>query len=250
MIGARLRRWRLRRLLGKRAIPFPLWNAATRRIPLLSGLGPVRMAKLRALSSWFLARKSVYGVQGLEVTPPMQVEIAAQACLLILDLGSEYYSGWVDVKLYPGAFRVKLEEADEIGLVHEGIEDRTGESWLNGPVILSWEDVSHSGPGWNVVLHEFAHKLDGLGGSMNGMPPLHPGMSRRDWAQAFGRAYEALCDDVDDGLVPCIDPYAAESPAEFFAVATEYFYSDPLRLKSCYPEVYRQLDRFYHPRGS
>ncbi len=141
------------------------------------------------------------------------------------------------------------EEQDEFGLVHQGFENRSGESWLKGPVILSWEDVRLDSrenlEGRNVVLHEFAHKLDGVNGSTNGLPPLPAGMDRRVWHDVFVRAYEALCREVDSGGFSSIDPYAATSPAEFFAVATEYFFTAPLVLERRFPEVFEQLSLFY-----
>ncbi|NNM82701.1 MAG: zinc-dependent peptidase [Burkholderiales bacterium] len=243
----------MRRVLAKYAIPLDLWKTVTDKIPLLSGLDPVEMAHLRALSAWFLAKKTIHGAQGFEVTPEMKVVIAAQACLLILHLGTDYFEGWVGVTVYPGAFRVKHEEQDEFGLVHQGFENRSGESWLKGPVILSWEDVRLDSreilEGRNVVLHEFAHKLDGMDGSMNGVPPLHSGMERRAWHDAFVGAYEALCREVDSGGFSSIDPYATTSPAEFFAVVTEYFFTAPAVLEQRFPEVFGQLALFYLGRS-
>jgi len=115
---------------------------------------------------------------------------------------------------------------------------------------LSWDDVErdsyHPRPGRNVVLHEFAHKLDGLNGVANGLPPLRRGMSRKRWAEDFsGADYDALCRQVAAGKSACIDPYAATSPAEFFAVASEYFFTAPDILKDCCPGVHRQLTLFY-----
>jgi Mlc titration factor MtfA (ptsG expression regulator) len=214
----------------------------------LQGLDAVQMAHLRELTTWFLHTKAINGVHGLDVTLSMRVTVAAQACLLILNLDTDHFGNWVEVILYPGAFRVSREQKDAIGLVHNDARVLSGESWLRGPVILSWDDVqqdSHQQTGSNVVLHEFAHKLDGLNGTANGMPPLRRGMNRRRWAGALSAAYDALCMQVAVGESPCINPYAATNPAEFFAVLTEYFFSAPEILRNCYPEVHQQLTLFY-----
>ena len=207
------------------------------------------MAHLRELTTWFLHNKSINGVQGLELTLPMRVAVAAQACLLILNLDADCFANWVEVIIYPGAFRVNHTQVDAMGLVHEGPSDLSGESWLRGPVILSWDDVErdsyHYRAGRNVVLHEFAHKLDGLNGVTNGMPPLRRGMSRARWSGDFSKAYAALCQQVSTGKSAFINPYAATSPAEFFAVATEYFFTAPKILQKCCPGVHRQLTLFY-----
>lgn len=239
----------MRRILRHSPIPHPIWHSVTRQIVVLRGLDAVQMAHLRELTTWFLHSKSINGAQGLDVTLPMRVAVAAQACLLILNLDIDYFDNWVEVILYPGAFRVNHEHMDAIGLMHNEASVLTGEAWLRGPVILSWDDVErdtyHCQAGRNVVLHEFAHKLDGQNGVTNGMPPLRRGMSRKRWAEDFSDAYDALCLQVAAGEPAFVNPYAATSPAEFFAVASEYFFTAPDILKNCYPGVHRQLTLFY-----
>jgi len=247
--GTTLRRWNMRRILRHHPIPHHIWRRVTRKIAVLQGLDAVQMAHLRELATWFLHRKAINGVQGLEVTQAMRVAVAAQACLLILNLGIDYFDGWVEVILYPGAFRVDHEQRDAFGLVHNDTKVLSGEAWLRGPVILSWDDVERDSyqpeVGHNVVLHEFAHKLDGRNGGTNGMPPLRRGMSRKRWAEDFSAAFDALCSQVAAGETPCINPYVATSPAEFFAVASEYYFTAPDLLQDCYPGVHRQLELFY-----
>lgn len=252
-IGNTLRRWNMRRILRRNPIPHHVWRRVTRRIAIFHELGAVQMAHLRELTAWFLHSKAINGAHGLEVTLAMRVAVAAQACLLILDLDIDYFDNWVEVILYPGAFRVNHEQVDAIGLVHNDANVLSGESWLRGPVILSWDDVERDTyspqPGRNVVLHEFAHKLDGLNGAANGLPPLRRGMSRRRWAEDFSAAYDALCLQVAAGKSACINPYAATSPAEFFAVASEYFFTARDILKKSCPNVERQLTLFYRQAG-
>ena len=239
----------MRRILRHDPIPHSVWRGVARKIAVLQGLDAVEMAHLRELTAWFLHSKAINGAQGLEVKLPMRVAVAAQACLLILNLDIDCFDDWVEVILYPGAFRVSHEQTDAIGLVHNDANVLSGEAWLRGPVVLSWDDVErdsyHPRPGRNVVLHEFAHKLDGLNGVANGMPPLRRGMNRKRWAEDFSAAYDALCSQVAAGKSACINPYAATSPAEFFAVASEYFFTAPDILKDCCPGVHRQLTLFY-----
>lgn len=239
----------MRRILRRDPIPHDIWHGVTRQIWVLRGLDAVQMAHLRELTTWFLHNKSINGAQGLEVTPSMRVAVAAQASLLILNLDIDCFDNWVEVILYPGAFRVRHEHMDEIGLVHSETGVLTGESWSRGPVILSWDDVEldsyHPEPGRNVVLHEFAHKLDALNGATNGMPPLRRGMSSKTWAEDWSSAYEALRLQVASGEPTAIDAYAATNPAEFFAVSSEYFFTAPETLQGCFPAVHRQLALYY-----
>ena len=179
----------------------------------------------------------------------MAVSVAAQACLLVLKLGLDYYDGWVEIILYPGAFRVQRDTVNAIGLVSPQTQILSGESWSRGPVILSWEEVaselSGAQPGHNVVVHEFAHKLDVLNGSANGMPPLHLGMVRQQWAAALSEAFGLLQHQLAHHHHPGINPYGATAPAEFFAVTSEYFFTYPHHLRQQFPKVYSQLALFY-----
>jgi Mlc titration factor MtfA (ptsG expression regulator) len=244
----------MRRILRRHPIPHDVWSSVTQQIVVLQNLDAVQMAHLRELSTWFLHGKSINGAQGLEVTLPMRVAVAAQACLLILNLDIDYFDNWVEVILYPGAFRVNHEQRDAIGLVHNETKDLTGEAWLRGPVVLSWDDVERdsysSQTGRNVVLHEFAHKLDARNGATNGMPPLRRGMNRKSWADDLSEAYAVLSRQVANGESVLINPYAATSPAEFFAVVSEYFFTAPDVLKNCCPAVYGQLTLFYRQAAS
>ena len=147
----------------------------------------------------------------------------------------------------PAEFVPRHQYVDESGVVHQGDQSYAGEAWLQGPVILSWADIAASEypDGVNVVIHEFAHKLDMLNGQANGFPPLHRGMSREAWSQIFSSAYEDFCARVDHDEDTVIDPYASESPGEFFAVLSEVFFELPEVVQDEYPQVYEQLAQFY-----
>ena len=242
-------RWRMRRILKRHLIPHHIWQSITERMPVLRELDAVQMAHLREMTSWFLDQKTINGAEGLDVTLEMKVTVAAQACLLILNLGVEYFDDWVEVLLYPTAFRVNHSQVDSIGVIHNETSVLAGESWLRGPVILSWDSVErdayYSKAGHNIVLHEFAHKLDSLNGVMNGMPPLRRGMSRKRWSDTFYEAYNELCLQLKAGESAYINHYAATNPAEFYAVLSEYFFTAPDILKKFSPDVYEQLALFY-----
>ncbi len=242
-------RYHTLRVLRRYPIADAAWFGVTRRIPLLAPLSTAEKTRLHELATLFLHAKSFSGVQGLAVTDEMRIAVAAQACLAILELGLDAYDGWVEIVVYPGAFRVQREAADENGIVHEEDNALSGESWGQGPVILSWEDVRRDSfsphPGRNVVIHEFAHKLDMLNGRANGMPPLHPEMPIEAWTKALSQAYQHLLTRLQHHHHSAIDPYAATNPAEFFAVICEYFFTDPHTLHSHCPAVYDQLKAYF-----
>ena len=239
---------RIRYTLSHHPIPHQAWESLMHDAHIFTGLSSVERAHLRELTTLFLHRKRIDGVQGLVLSTEMALAVAAQACLLILKLGLDYYDGWVEVVIYPGAFQVSRDDTDATGLVSQQQQTLSGESWSRGPVILSWDDVAASlaglRPGHNVVVHEFAHKLDMLNGSANGMPPLHADMVRRQWTDSFSDAYDHLQQQLAHHH-PGINAYGATAPAEFFAVVSEYFFTDPQRLFQQAPEVYDQLVLFY-----
>ena len=245
----RLRRWWHQRFLRKHRIPLPLWESALSQAPILKRLDPTERHRLRELTSRFLHDKSIVGAQGLMVTDDMRVMIAAQACLLILNLDLDYFDGWREIIVYPDSFVVSREERDEAGVVHRRQNALGGEAWGRGPVILSWGDAQTGnhlhGHGSNVILHEFAHKLDMLNGAANGMPPLHPAMSRPDWTEALSAAYSELYQRLQHHHPSAINPYAATNPAEFFAVLTEHFFELPELVHDTYPQVYEVFKQFY-----
>lgn len=243
-----LKAWRRRRALRKSTLDPELWQRVISRFGFLRGLTAEEMERLRQWTVLFLAQKRIYAAGGLELTGEMRISIAVQACILILNLDPDYYKGWVEVIVYPDEFVPEHEYTDADGVAHVVREPLAGEAWLAGPVILSWADVACGGrsEGFNVVMHEFAHKLDMRnGGDANGFPPLHPGMRREDWSQSFGEAYQDFCRRVERNRHTEIDPYAAESPGEFFAVLTEAFFEIPHAVRRNYPAVYEQLHTFY-----
>jgi Mlc titration factor MtfA (ptsG expression regulator) len=210
----------------------------------LHGLSREETQRLRDFALLLLAEKQFSGARGLQLDDAMRLSIAVQASLPVLCLGLDRYDDWSEIVVYAGDFKVRIREADEEGVVHEFDEERAGESWRGGPVVLSW-DAALNAPGMNVVIHEFAHKLDMANGEADGMPPLHSGVDRVAWTQAFRVAYEGFCDAVDRGKDTWLDPYASESPGEFFAVVSEAFFTAPNETRRRYPDVYEQLERYY-----
>jgi hypothetical protein len=246
-----LARWRRNRVLRSHLVPLDGFQDAVERLPVLQGLTPDELVQLRESASLLLVDKTFSNAGGAAVEDSTRLAIALQACLLTLHLGDDSYRGWNEIILYPDEFLRPREEVDEAGVVHVSRDILAGESWHGGPLVLSLADVKASGQadGFNVVLHEFAHKLDMLNGDANGFPPLHRGMSAASWAHDFSHAYADLCDRLDAGEDTAIDPYAASDPAEFFAVLTEIFFETPALLHAEYPAVYGQLQQFYrqHP---
>ena len=259
-------------LRGKRetrAIPDALWQQTIAALPFVTCLDADELTRLRALTEAFLAGKEFTNAGGLELDDAMCVSIAVQGCLPILNLSLDCYRDWVGIVVYPDEFVIPRRIEDEDGIVHEYDELAAGEAWDGGPLLVSWRDAQMAGDGYNVVIHEFAHKLDMRNGDADGIPPLPAGIARSDWETTLLAAYDDFCARVDASAETCgcgnaedetealdaaaedfyaqtgFDSYAAHSPGEFFAVMSETFFEDPLTLRSAYPAFYALMARFY-----
>ena len=246
---------RRRRILERSPIPDELWDWALKEHRIFRWLGEADRSRLRELATIFLGEKIFDPVDGAEVDEELRVSFAAQACLPLLGLDLDWYDDWSTIMVTPREYDVRQKDVDEAGVVHEYDDEFAGEAFSLGPVALSRADVEASGwgDGYNVVIHEMAHKLDGRDGRFDGCPPLRPGMAAGAWRAAFSAAFGDIRSKMERPPSrrsarrkgPRIDSYAAESPEEFFAVVCEYFYEKPHLLRSEYPEVYAQLVLFF-----
>lgn len=222
-----------------------LWARVEADLPFLDRLTGAERRRLRELALRFLAEKEFHGANGFQLNDEILLSIALQACLPILNIGLDAYHGWIGVVVYSGDFIIPRTETDEAGVVHEYDDVVLGEAWSNGPVLVSWHTDTPTNEHINVVIHEFAHKLDMVNGEADGFPALPSDMSRGEWGRTFEHAYATLCEQLDAGEPVALDPYAAEHPAEFFAVACEAFFDAPEQLRAAFPDVYAQLRRYF-----
>jgi len=239
-----LKNRRRRQLL---ATPFPdNWLAYLDAVKYYHFLAEPDQDRLRDALRIFIAEKTWEGCKGLVLTEEMQVTVAAMACLLVLGMESFYFDNVQTVLLYPEGFVGKERQGltDEFYLEQDTA--RIGEAHYRGPVILSWAeiqlDAQDPGHGTNLVIHEFAHQLDMLNGSADGVPLLPPELEER-WQTIMSREYTRL--ERHARRETLIDPYGATDPAEFFAVVSESFFDTPLELKHTHARLYQLLSDYY-----
>jgi Mlc titration factor MtfA (ptsG expression regulator) len=240
--------WR-RAAVRRRPFP-PQWRQILRRsVPYFRSLPADLQLQLKKHIQVFVAEKAFVGCGGLAVTDEMRVTVAAQACLLILNRRTDYFGDFGSILLYPNAFVVDSENTDEAGVRHQRQRVLAGQSWSMGQVILSWEDVAAGAAiaddGRNVVIHEFAHRLDQQDGAANGAPRMFGRARRERWARVMGTEFAALQRQVGDRQATLLDPYGASDPAEFFAVASEVFFEQARLLKTHHAELYGVLASYY-----
>lgn len=243
---------RRRKKMGE--APFPAeWEEIIRKnFAYYNLLEDAELARLRRSIQIFVAEKNWEGCGGLELTDDIRVTIAAQACLLILNLPHNYYENVETILVYPSDIvlperRLAFFETATWPLETE--HPIVGQALEQGPVILVWDAVLHNcrtaGSGFNVVYHEFAHKLDMLAGGADGLPPLQNRKEYRNWEKIFTSELRRLRRDIERGKKTFVDEYGAIDEAEFFAVATEQFFDQPLDMLRYAPELYGILRDYY-----
>jgi len=235
----------------KRATLPPSWLTILEdRVAYYGVLPPAEKREVRGMLQVLLGELSFEAGAGLEaVDQAMRVMIAAQACLMLLHRPLADLPSLRTAIVYPGVYRARERLHTAEGVEVEESEARHGEAWAHGVLLLSWEDVvydsAHIDDGQNVVFHEVAHALDDQTGDADGTPLLADRETVEAWSRAFGAAFEDMQADVRRRRKTLLDPYAAEDPAEFFAVATETFLEAPLAFQAVHPELYRLLRDFY-----
>ncbi|HEX5676895.1 MAG TPA: M90 family metallopeptidase [Alcanivorax sp.] len=239
-------RWLESRKLARLPVTREQWETAIAGWPVAARYHGADRERLFDLTRRFLVRKEIAAGGEFTITDDMRLLLATMAVVPVFGLDLDWYDGWYTLILYEDTFVTPDNEMDEFGIVHDEGRVLAGEAWLQGPVILSWGDVIESGgeDGYNVVLHELAHKLDMRSEGPNGAPPLHAGMDPQRWHHVFTEAWQAL-ERAEQGGEPFLDPYALEDAGEFFAVATESFFESPAHLRETLPDLYQQLSLFY-----
>jgi Mlc titration factor MtfA (ptsG expression regulator) len=238
-----LRRRRRKKLLSK---PFPgAWLETIESLPFYSRLDAEESENLRGIVRILAAEKYWTGCGGLELTDEIVVSIAAQAGLLLLHLPHDYFSGTDEILVYPREFFDPRDRSDMHGIMHAG-EELSGQAHVRGPIVLAWNEakggIARGVDGRNVVLHEFAHRLDMADGYADGIPLVR---AVEAWAELMDSEREELKRAASAGRKTLLDPYGKDDPAEFFAVATECFFEKGGYLKRDRPELYEALSEFY-----
>jgi len=247
MFGLKRRR---RNRLRRQAFPAEWSEAIHANVRYYDLLTSAEQMELHGHVQVLLYEKPFEGCGGLALTEEIRATIAAQAAILLLGRQTNYYPKLRTILVYPTKYVAEVTHRLPDGTVIEGPEARLGEAWYRGAVVLSWDDVlrgaANPADADNVVFHEFAHQLDSESGANEGAPDLPTREARARWARSFEHEFRRLVDDLQHGRRTLLRPYAATNPAEFFAVATEYFFEAPLALRTRHPELYREMANYFH----
>lgn len=246
----------LRRRRSVPEIPDPLWRATLARYPFLAERRDEEVQRLRTLAAEFLVHKEFHGAGGLAITDEIALAIAAQAVLPVLHLGLSWYDDFVGIVVHADEVVARRSTVDDTGVVHDWNEVLAGEAMERGPVMLNWHDVAHAGAtadtGFNVVIHEFVHKIDLRDGAPDGCPPLPSREARRQWLAVLEAQYAQFREQVIKAErfgepAPWLDDYGATAIDEFFAVACEAYFVNRERFTREFPQLTVLFDGFYLP---
>lgn len=240
--------WKRRRRRKILAQPWPeAWDLHfNRNIRLSWNLSAEEMKKLQDRTQIFVAEKHWEGCDGLELTDEIKVTIAGQACLMLIGVEDYYFDNVRTILVYPQIFSRQTTD----GINSNVVQHRAGEAWQGGPIVLSWRDALRGGrnedDGQNLVIHEFAHALDGLDGEMGGNVMFDDAATTEEWERVVDREFAKLVQAKEHGYRTLLDHYGATNRAEFFAVASETFFELPRELQYEHPELFRLLQKYFH----
>jgi hypothetical protein len=198
---------------------------------------------------WFLREKSIEATLGLALTDEMKVTVAVHASLLGLGFDSPPFDRLISIILQPESYAATKIRHAQPGVEIHSEEQRLGEAWRNGPVLLSWRDILRqcrdAPDGRNVVFHEFAHLLDMADADADGIPPLETEEQYRTWLDVTNLEYRRLIHHAQLGRRTLLDWYGTTNEAEFFAVATECFFEQSVEMRELHPGLYSVLHAYY-----
>jgi hypothetical protein len=243
---------RRRRRLMKQPIPGKWLTTLKQNVPYYRYLPTELQTKLKGLVNIFLNEKTFEGCAGLHITDEIRVTIAAQACILMLGIEnlSSFYEDLRSILVYPETYVARIKTQQNSFFVEEGFQQRNGEAWQRGHVVLAWNEVQKGASdihdGQNLVFHEFAHQLDYEYGATEQVEEEYEDSSYLSWARIVGGEYRKFLRALRRNQHTLIDAYGATNLAEFFAVITECFFEKPVELKQKHPDLYNQLQQFYH----
>jgi hypothetical protein len=245
----RKRKKSLREKLFKKEFPEAWQNILNDNVSLYRRLPGDLKNQLHGHINIFLSEKTFEGCSGQEINDEIKLTIASQACILLLNRETDYYPWLMSILVYPDAYFVNRDYKIG-GQIIKGRAVNLGESWENGAVVLSWNQIKNESPDEesedSLVIHEFAHQLDAEDGFLNGLPELGKNSSYGKWAGILKREYEELKTELGNGENDVIDGYGAENPAEFFAVVSESFFLKSCEIRNTHPELYGELCKFYN----
>ena len=246
--------WLQKLIAPPRAIPDAVWQLTLAQYPFLANRSITDQARLRMLTAQFMTQKQFSGAHGLVVTDEMAIAIASQACLPVLNLGLKLYEDFKGIVVHPETMVARRSVVDAAGVHHFYQETLAGEAMEGGPVTLSWQDVAassdHLARGYNLVIHEFVHKLDMRDGAANGCPPQPSRAAKTQWQATMQAAFLLFTEQVAmaerfGAQLPWLDAYGATSPAEFFAVTSEAYFVNPDQFALDFADLKLLFDTYF-----
>ena len=236
----------MRRRRPTAELPEAAWVTARRRLRQWPVLDVDEHARVGEIASLLLTKRWEAS-HGFALDDVMRATVALNAALLYLGVDDEPFANVTAIVIHPTTIVMQGERpGPSPGMMTDAPLPTLGHTTARGPVFIAWDaverDLAAAEPATNVVLHEFAHKLDAHSGVMDGTPRLHDEEQLRQWIEVCSGELAALRRGESSRV---LRPYAATNPSEFFAVATESFFQQPVALQAHKPQLYGVLAGFY-----
>lgn len=236
------RQIRQRALIRQQPFPGEWANILEQEVPYYTRLSPADQKRFREEIHVFLHEKRITGIN-TSVDDTIRILVAASAIIPIFGFPGWEWESIREILIYPSSF----DEEYQMGSAKEhSILGMVGSGAMTRMMILSKPDLlqgsrKHSDR-QNVGIHEFVHLLDKSDGAVDGVPEVAlPAKAIRPWLNLVKTEMEKIQQGHSD-----INPYGLASEAEFFAVASEYFFENPDRMKQKHPELYTMLEQIFH----
>lgn len=187
----------------------------------------------------FLSQIRIVGV-GCEVEELDRVLIAASAIIPVFKFPNWRYLNFEEVVLRPHPFNENYDNHSP-----KNISGMVGTGYLNGKMILSKSSLrlgfQANNDKKNVGIHEFVHLIDGIDGSIDGIPEV---LMTQQYVLPWLDLIHKKTIEIREGDSE-INAYGATNQQEFLSVVSEYFFEHPFQLKRKHPELYKMLSYFY-----
>lgn len=206
-----------------------------------SSLSPSEQQRFEYKVQEFLLNCQIIGVR-TSIDTTDKVLVASSAIIPIFGFDDWRYPNIDEVLIYPTAFSRDFATEGS----GRNILGMVGTGYMEGKMILSQEALKHGfkneSDKKNTAIHEFVHLIDKTDGIIDGIPSLLLEKQYSiPWIDLITKKIEEIYEGTSD-----INPYGGTNRAEFFSVASEYFFERPKLLSKKHPDLYRLLEQVFN----
>lgn len=222
-------------------VPGIIEKVLEQKVAYYARLSPDEKSRFCKEVEGFLREVKITGVK-TTVTDEDRILLAASGIIPIFSFPGWKYPNLNEILVYPGNFQEGFTmEAN----ANRNIMGMVGSGPLQKLMVISQtalrEGFANKTDKENTAIHEFVHLIDKTDGEVDGIPELlldkHYAMP---WLRLMLQEIQAIRQNESD-----INPYGATNEAEFFAVASEYFFERPALFSRKNPELFELMEKIF-----